>query len=114
MSRFCIPKKLIQSDINKVDKAIWETLKHTCIVKQHELEEQYEKQDSDKEVFYTLPESPSQIVTMEECFKFGVYGQQPLIVHCAKLMIDFHSQICHELFNLMPLWTSLAMKTFYK
>jgi hypothetical protein len=99
MSRFCISKKLIQRKINKVDKTVWETFKHTRIVKQHELEEQDEEQDSDKEVFYTPLKSPSQIMTTEKCFEFGVYGQQPLTVHLAKLMIDFHSQICHELFN---------------
>jgi hypothetical protein len=55
MLRFCIPKIFIKKEINIVDKAVWETLKHTCIVKQHELEEQNEEQDSDKEVSYTPP-----------------------------------------------------------
>jgi len=53
-------------------------LKHIHIVKQHELKEQDEKQDSDEEVFYTPPERPSQIITIEECFEFGMYGRQPL------------------------------------
>ncbi len=55
MSRFCIPKKLTKKEINRVDKAIWETLKHTRIIEQRKLKEQ----DSNKEVFYVLLKSPS-------------------------------------------------------
>jgi hypothetical protein len=61
MLRFCILKKLIQREINKMDEAIWEMLKHTCIVEQCELKEQNEKQDFDKEVFYKPPTSPSKL-----------------------------------------------------
>jgi hypothetical protein len=25
-------------------------------------------------------------------------------------MTDFHEQICHELFNIIPFWTGLAMR----
>jgi hypothetical protein len=108
MSRFCILKKFTQKLINRVDKVVWEMLKHTHIVKQCELEEQDEEQDSE-EVFYTLPESPSRIITVEECFEFEVYGQQPLTTCHAKLMVDLHEQICHELYNPIPFWTSLVM-----
>ncbi len=73
-----------------MDKAIWETLKRIHIVEQHELEEQDEKQDSNEEVFYTALESPSQIITMEECFEFGMFGRQLLIIHHAKLMANLH------------------------
>jgi hypothetical protein len=59
MSRFCILKKLAQKEINRVDKVVWETLKHTCIVKQCKLKEQNEEKNSNKEVFYTLVESLS-------------------------------------------------------
>jgi len=59
MSRFCIPKKFTQREIDKVDKVVWETFKHTCIVEQCKLEKQDEEQDYDKKVFYTPLESPS-------------------------------------------------------
>ncbi len=42
-----------------MDKAVWETLIHTHIVEQCELEEQNEEQDSDNEVSYTPPKTPS-------------------------------------------------------
>jgi hypothetical protein len=90
MSRFCIPKKFIQREINKVDKVIWETFKHTHIVEQCELEKQDEEQDYDKKVFYTPLESPSQIVITKKCLEFGVYGQQSLTAHHAKLMTNLH------------------------
>jgi hypothetical protein len=102
MLRFCIPKKFTQRQMNIMDKAVWEMLKHTHIIEQHKLEEQDEEQDSDEKVFYTPLESSSRIVTEEECFEFGVYGRQPLTTHHAKLMADLHEQICHELFNLIP------------
>jgi hypothetical protein len=43
MSRFCIPKKFTQKQINRMDKAVWETLKQTHIIEQHDLKEQDEK-----------------------------------------------------------------------
>jgi hypothetical protein len=51
--KFCIFKKLMQRQINRVDKVVWEMLKHTHIIEQHELEEQNEKQDFDKKRFFT-------------------------------------------------------------
>ncbi len=74
MSKFCIPKKLMQRQINRMDKVVWEMLKCTHIIKQHEFKEQNEEQYFDEEVFYTHPKSSSQIITMEECFEFGVYS----------------------------------------
>jgi hypothetical protein len=41
----------MQRQINRVDKVVWEMLKHTRIIEQHELEEQNEKQDSNKKGF---------------------------------------------------------------
>jgi len=53
MMKFCIFKKLMQRQINRVDKVVWEMLKHTHIIEQYELEEQNEKQDFDKKRFFT-------------------------------------------------------------
>jgi hypothetical protein len=61
MLKFYILKKLIQREINKVDKAIWEMSKHIHTVEQCELKEQDDKQDFDKEVFYKPPKSPSKL-----------------------------------------------------
>jgi len=43
----------MQRQINRVDKVVWEMLKHTHIIEQYELEEQNEKQDFDKKRFFT-------------------------------------------------------------
>jgi hypothetical protein len=45
-----------------MDKAIWETLKCTRVIKQCEFEEQNEEQESNEEVFNTPPKSLPQIV----------------------------------------------------
>ncbi len=57
-----------------MDKALWEMLKHTHIIKQSELKEQDDEQDFEEEGFYTPLESPSWIVIVEKCFEFRVYG----------------------------------------
>jgi hypothetical protein len=72
MSRFCIPKKFTQRQINRVDKVIWEMLKHTHIIKQRKLEEQDEEQDFN-EIFFThlqkvhIESSPQKNVLNLEC-----------------------------------------------
>ncbi len=81
-----------ESRRERVSDAIWETLKRTLIL------EENEANDSDEDVFFTQPNSPTDL-------KPTIIEPTPSALHClytpsrSKRLLNLHEKIVEELFN---------------